>query len=171
MVVKIHLIYHLLVHLNHENQYKLYCDMFLFWFLYISYYSLLKNAVQYFANLQSWTKQFYAFLIAYHHLNQKNEFIYLFSVFIFAFILKSFNISIHLCNIKTNGLITSYKCSIKYLELFFVSINFEIAILSTLIFLIFIVFFLHKILLLLLLFHQTSTILYYQKIYYYFLAN
>ena len=145
--------------------------MFLFWFLYISYYSLVKNSVQYFANLQYWSKQFYAFLIAYHHLKQKNEFIYIFFVFIFVFILKSFNISIHLCNIKTDGLITSCKCSNKYLELFFVSINFERAILPTLIFLIFIVFFHHKNLLLLLLFYQTSTILYYQKIYYYFLAN
>ena len=37
-----------------------------------------------------------------------------------------------LCNIKSNGLKNSPNCSIKYLELFFVSIKFEITVLSTL---------------------------------------
>ena len=35
-------------------------------------------------------------------------------------------------NIKTNGLINSFKYPIKYLELFLVSVKFEISILSTL---------------------------------------
>ena len=44
-------------------------------------------------------------------------------------------------NIKTNGLITSPKNAIKYFELFFILINFEITILSTSTSQIFVVFF------------------------------
>ena len=64
-------------------------------------------------------------------------------------------------NIKTNGLITSSKYSIKDLELFFVSVKFEIIISSKS--QIFIVFLHQKILILLLLSHQILTLLYYKK--------
>ena len=46
------------------------------------------------------------------------------------FSLKVLTYSLILGNIKTNGLVTSSKYPIKYLELFFVSIKFDITILS-----------------------------------------
>ena len=72
-------------------------------------------------------------------------------------------------SIKTNGLTTSSKYPIKYLELFFASINFEITILSTSDDYIIKInipncCLHHKILLLLLLFYQIPTLVYYQKI-------
>ena len=76
-----------------------------------------------------------------------------FIVLIFNF--KSFKIyPLILKNIKTNGFITSSKYSTKYLELVFVSINFEMTILLTSTFQISIVFLHHKIFLLLFLSHQ-----------------
>ena len=61
---------------------------------------------------------------------QRHQFIILTLISTFIF-----NLLIHLPivgNIKTNGLITSSKYSIKYLELFFVSTNFEMNISSIL---------------------------------------
>ena len=56
--------------------------------------------------------------------------------FLFLFLSPSLPLNLltsplNLGNIKTNCLITSSKYLVKYLELFFVSINFEISILST----------------------------------------
>ena len=47
------------------------------------------------------------------------------------FSLKGLTYLLILGNIKANGLITSSKYAIKYLEVFFVSINFEITVLLT----------------------------------------
>ena len=72
--------------------------------------------------------------------------------------------SLILGNIKTNDLITLSKYSMKYLELVFLSTNFERTILSTLPSQIFFVFSHYKILILILLPHQILTLLYCQKI-------
>ena len=60
------------------------------------------------------------------------------------FSLKGLTYLLILGNIKANGLITSFKYAIKYLEVFFVSINFEITVLLTPTSQIYIYFFLHN---------------------------
>ena len=62
-------------------------------------------------------------------------------------------------NTKTNGLITSFKCKIKYLELFFLSINFETTILLISTSQVLIVFLHDKTLFVLLLSHRINIIL------------
>ena len=83
-----------------------------------------------------------------------------FIIFILKFLISWFILG----KIKTNGLITSSKYSITYLDLFFVSINFEITILSASTSQFLIPFLHHEILLLLPLFYQIPTLSGYQKI-------
>ena len=120
-----YILYHLLAHLSHRSSYKPYHYMFLFWFL-ISHHRLVKNLIQsiYFSNSFSFSIwKDINFLILSSTLNVLT-YPLLFGI------------------IKINALIAlSNFIPIKYLELGFVLINFEITIFSTLTSQIFIGFF------------------------------
>ena len=87
------ILYHLLARLSHKSQYKRYCHIFLFWFLYICHQRLVKQLVLYFLSLQSQSKQLFTFLIASHHLYGKTV-IFVF-IFLFFFNFKFLSISTH----------------------------------------------------------------------------
>ena len=73
---------------------------------------------------------FYNFLITSHHLYQKTLIFYFIYISIFNLTFLTYPLILGI--IKTDGLIVLSKYPIKYLELVFVSINFEKTILSTL---------------------------------------
>ena len=101
--------------------------MFLFCLLYINHHVLAKQSIQHLLSLQSWSKYFLCFCNSLSSYIRKDiNFLFLplspsliFNVLIYQVILG---------NIKTNSFIPSSKYVIKYLELFFVSTNVELAI-------------------------------------------
>ena len=72
--------------------------------------------------LKFYSRQFYTFLISFHHSRKKAS---IYRLYIYQPII--------IANILYNGLITSPKNPMEYLELIFVSINFEGTILRTII--------------------------------------
>ena len=104
----------------------------------------LKHLIKYSLSLQSQSKQFYIFPIAFRHIYRNC--IYGKTYFLLLSLSSSLTLNVLtypliLSNIKTNGLIYLSKNPIKYLQTVFVSPNFEITILSILTSQIFIVFF------------------------------
>ena len=120
--------------------------MLLCWFLYIYRHRLVEHLTQCFLNLESSSKWHSIFLIASHHIYGKT----LLSLFS-SLTLNVLTYPLILGIIKANGLITLSKYHVKYLQLVFALINFEITILSKLNSLFFIAFLQHKTFLLLLL--------------------
>ena len=97
--------------------------MLLFWFSYIYQHKLVMHSIQY----STWQGINLLFLSLYPFL-----------------MLNVLTYTLILGNIKTNGLITSSKYPIKYLELFLVSVKLKITILSTLTTQIYIFFYIIK---------------------------
>ena len=93
---------------------------FLFLFLCIYHYKLVKHSIQYFFKSSILVQ-----MLSYFSSSIQEDINLLFlSLNVLTYLLT-------LGNIKTNALIASSKYLIKYLELIFVSINFEIIIAST----------------------------------------
>ena len=136
--------------------------MFLFCLLYINHHVLAKQSIQHLLSLQSWSKYFLCFCNSLSSYIRK-DINFLFLPLSPSLILNVLIYQVILGNIKTNSCIPSSKYVIKYLELFFVSTNIEMAIFINIRIPNFIILLHHAILLLLLSFHQVSTLSYYQK--------